>query len=661
MRELKFKYAKARNFLCYGPEEIEINFEKLGNIVVVLAKNLDVHDNDSSNGAGKSSLPNLVIYALFGKTLKNMNQEEIINHHTGKDLMVEFCWDDYRVVRTREPNSLKLWQSPEGIWNKETELTRGGKINGKPATQYLIESAIGLSYETFINLYVFSDDPALSFLESDLPTKREIIENLLSLGKYRQYFENAKSYVKVANAKIKKYTKEYETALKDTKSAIDRLDKVKEQERVWQDNKQKELGVLLNLIKKKRDELDSTNNGVLLANYKDAQERIISLKNEIPILEQKKAKLNDILVQAADKLTTIFKKYTELKTECDKQNKIVNECDRVIKENETIVKSVKSKTGKECPYCLNMVDESKFANMLQTAGEEIKKQLEKHKEATDHYAEFNKEFIAITANKDKVEKGILDYRRKTDELNKKITDSHTAISELSKIKEPDSSADERRISEQLEELKKRVEAKELELCPLEVTKTSLEKELEEKQQESEKRKIDLDEVEKELPYYEFWVKAFGDGGIRKYIVDGIIPSLNARIAHWLQFLIDNKIKLEFDSELKETIDRWPFCGKPYVYHGLSGGQRRRLNLTVSQAFAHIMMLNTGCSPSVVWLDEVTMNMDTVGVEGIYRMICELSKDKQVFVIDHNETLLRFLDGCDTIRIEMKDEIAKVVK
>ncbi|NIQ16162.1 MAG: hypothetical protein GTO02_17750 [Candidatus Dadabacteria bacterium] len=42
------------------------------------------------------------------------------------------------------------------------------------------------------------------------------------------------------------------------------------------------------------------------------------------------------------------------------------------------------------------------------------------------------------------------------------------------------------------------------------------------------------------------------------------------------------------------------------------------------------------------------------------MICELAKEKQVFVIDHNENLLQMLDGCDTIYLEMQDEISKKV-
>jgi len=134
------------------------------------------------------------------------------------------------------------------------------------------------------------------------------------------------------------------------------------------------------------------------------------------------------------------------------------------------------------------------------------------------------------------------------------------------------------------------------------------------------------------------------------VVDGIIPELNNRINYWLQFLIDNRITLKFDNELNEIIERNPVDGDPYIYHAMSTGQRRRLNLAVSQAFAHVMMLSTGAVPSIIFLDEVTTNVDPVGVQGIYNMICELACDRQVFVTTHDPDLLRMLQTADVLQM-----------
>src|SRR4051812_45219982 len=103
MRQLKFKYVRASNFLCFS--DVEINFETLSNIVLIRARNLDNSDNpdNSNNGVGKTSLMDTFTYALFGKTVKRPNKlshSDVINHQTGKKLEVEFIWDNYRVVRT---------------------------------------------------------------------------------------------------------------------------------------------------------------------------------------------------------------------------------------------------------------------------------------------------------------------------------------------------------------------------------------------------------------------------------------------------------------------------------------------------------------------------------------------------------------------------------
>ena len=96
-----------------------------------------------------------------------------------------------------------------------------------------------------------------------------------------------------------------------------------------------------------------------------------------------------------------------------------------------------------------------------------------------------------------------------------------------------------------------------------------------KEKECLSKRTELKKAEKELPYYEFWVKAFGDSGIRKIVVDGIVPALNSRVSHWLQFLIDGKISLSFNNQFEETIDRNPKDGDPFVYYAMSGGRKEK--------------------------------------------------------------------------------------
>lgn len=125
----------------------------------------------------------------------------------------------------------------------------------------------------------------------------------------------------------------------------------------------------------------------------------------------------------------------------------------------------------------------------------------------------------------------------------------------------------------------------------------------------------------------------------------------------MQYLIDSKIELTFDNQLNETINR---NGVEAYYHAMSNGEKRRINLAVSQAFAYVMMLNSGNCPSLVFLDEITGGgIDKAGVSGVYNMIFELAKERQVFVTTHNQTLLDMLQGCGTITLVKKDDITKL--
>lgn len=669
MRNLQFKYAKAENFMCF--ENVELNFAEYGNIILITAQNLDsaTEDKSSSNGAGKSTLPEIPVFALYGETIKKpkkLKNADVINHKNGKKLTVEFCWDDYRVVRTCDPkgkNTLKLWKSAEGKWDKDTEITRGGI----PATQkYLEEEILKLNYNTFVNLYIFNaDDPTSTFLECDLPTKREIVENLLSLDKYRGYNESAKALVKTAKDKIKLLARDYEHLISDLDGCRGRVVKIEQQETEWKKARQQEAANLTAAIQKKMKQLESTDTGAALAAYTEAQQQIKELEASLPGLEEKRAKFQ----QAVDIGTP---KHEALEAKADAMQEgpykeawnALQACMSEIKTNKQAITDATEKVGDgKCPYCFGKVSASNFKHIIEHANEVI---AQKEKELVPlkmNWNQISKESQELEAQLEKLTKLLANARKALDATDKEITSVHASISQLSKVKEPQTGVDERLAQEQIEEFKKQLATKEAEIAgpsPFAEIHDIVTKEFTTKSKETADKKAEVEKAEKEMPYYDFWVTAFGDNGIRKYIIEGIIPALNARIAHWLQFLIDNKIKLVFDNQLKETIDRYPFLGRPYVYHGCSGGQRRRLNLAVAASFAYIQLLNVGCSPSAIWLDEVTMNMDEIGVDGIYRMICELAKERQVFVIDHNQTLLQMLDGCEKIQLVMKDEVTKMV-
>ena len=668
VKNLKIKYISAQNFLCFGSDGIEINLENYDNIVLIRGRNLDVlNDNENlavaTNGIGKSSIPEIIVYTLFGKTIKQpkkISHNDVINNITKKKLKTEIVWDKYRVVRTRKPDSLRIWESEQHVWDDSTEITLGGI----PTTQKLIEDKIGLTYDSFVNLVIFTDNNSGSFLECDIPTKREIVENLLSLGKYREYVEIAKDYKKKFNDNIKLKNNEFNIIINEIKLAKERLANVKKEESNWKQNKLKEISTLKDQLDKKKIELEKTDYGNLVKIYEDAQNKIIELKNDIVKCQDTQEKFNILYKDLQEKLVVkANEKETNNKELNDSSVELNDLTIKINKNSNKIEKLSNHEDDVNCEHCFSNISKKNKILIIEQCNKELKKYNIEKNNIINKIELLNVEKNNIL----KLIKSLQDtenkIKKEIENSTRKITSDTIEIAECSKITKPEGSHEEIIIKEQIDNIKSKMKEKLAEasgVSPYKQIMDNAEKDIVDKETYSENIKTEVKNMEDEIAYYDFWIKAFGDNGIRKFIIDGIIPALNSKISYWMQILIDGKIKLEFNNQLEEKIERIPNDGDPFIYYVMSGGERRRLNLAVSQAFAHIMSLSAGFIPSLVFLDEVTTNIDSIGVSGVYNMILELAKEKQCFITTHDQGLLDMLQGCQTINLEKKNGFTTLV-
>jgi len=678
MKNLDFKYIAAWNFLPFGPEGIEVHLENYKNIVLIRGENRDAksidpvlyNDNEefkiSSNGTGKSSLQEIIVYGLFGKTVKQkVGVNEVVHNLVGKDCKIELIFGDYRVVRTRmeggrkEKSTLRLWESVEGVWDKNTEITQGTS----QTTQKKIETIIGLSYDAFVNMCIFTDDQRLCFLECDNQQKKEIVENLLSLGNYREWHENAKVLRKEIKVGIDTKTKEFQILINSTDDAKRRLALTQKKNEDWKNSKENEILILEKNIISKSYELKNTDTGKAILAYQEAQEKIQEINVKLLDLESSKESLSKNLEIVNEKDANFKFEAQNLKKEYDdlSQNAKIKMNERKKKEEE-IVDLESNNPGTPCNKCRGIIEKENIASYVSGLNIEISNINIDIKSFVESAKEIGKKSEEL---KEKQKKVLAYQNQFLTKINKADTEMRQLRSELtqaSQVREPKADSSEFLLQQQIEDIKKQIEAKKVELSGRSPFQDIIDNdviELENSINTAESKEKEVKELEAELPYYDYWISGFGENGIRKWVIDGIIPELNNRINYWLQFLIDNKITLTFDNQLNEKIERNPVDGNPYIYHAMSTGQRRRLNLAVSQSFAHIMMISSGSVPSIVFLDEISTNIDPLGVQGIYNMICELSEDKKVFVTTHDPDLLRMLQGSDVIKLTHEKGFTKL--
>jgi len=659
MRSLDIKYAKAQNFLCFGPDEVEIDFTDKGKVVLVRGINLDVQDGESSaasNGAGKSSIPEIIVYTLFGKTIKHpkkIGHKDVINNSVGKGLRTEVRWGDYRVVRTRKPDGLRLWESKDGVWDDSTEITLGGQ----PATQKLIEEKIGLNYETFVNVVVFTDNNAGSFLECDATSKREIVENLLSLEKYKGFAETAKSLKKEKKDQAKLVESEAAAISRQVAQSESRMKIAKDEEASWRSKAESEISHIKSKMEVLKSSLSAPAGDEDASKYSEAVSRISEINSELPSLEAKRQKLEEMLEKAQEKLAEAKRSKDEIDMEAKSAYSEARRLASLAEDHESEVRRLEKSEGGTCKYCFGKVSKENFKKYADQMAEKAAGIRSEAEAILAKKASAEEKAVAAEAKIKSMSEAVSTAKSSIASASSSIKDMRLELAELGKVEKPRAEGDRtgvvegqiKALTEQLSERMKQLEGD----SPFKSMIDSLSEDATARREELSLKESELKSIEGEMPYYDFWCVGFGDAGIRKFVIDGIIPALNARIAHWLQFLIDGRISLEFNNELEEKIERRPSDGDPFVYHAMSGGERRRLNLAVSQAFAHVMMLNSGTHPSIVFLDEVTTNIDQMGVVGVYNMIMELAKDRQVFITTHDHNLLEMLTGCEVITLEKK--------
>lgn len=665
MKNLKFKSIAAYNFLPFGPEGIELTFEDYGNIILVRGQNVDLSEDtkESSNGSGKSSIPEIVVYGLYGKTIKSpkkFNKNDVVHNLLKKNCKVEVCFDKYKIARGRSPDFLRLWESEEGDWSEKNEITQGKSAD----TQAKIEELIGLSYESFIKTSVFTDDQSSYFLEADTAKKREIVENLLSLDVYRQRFDQSKNLLKESKNSLKQFLSEYEIMDKNKISAENQINLAKQKELSWKNSKKNEISTILISVKEKKAELESLNHEKEVLEYEKAKKRLEEVNS---IMEDNEKSLKEVVKNKSDlkEVLELNKKDFDAKKEKSRNiNFEISSKKSAIELNKKeILKLHKHETGQTCKMCYGKIDPNNYAKVLEKYEKENKELEQEIEKLSKEDSVLN--ILDIERKVKENEKAFSDFNKQEQTINNQLNSLRAELVKLSSTKEPQSNSKKKVLETEIDLLTKK--AKDLKneyenLSPYSEIISKLEEDATALEEKLKDKKDKIQESEKEIPYYEFWVDAFGDGGIRKWVVDGIVPALNSKLMYWMQMLDNNRLKIEFNNELEESIYKIIDDEQvPFHYYTMSAGQKRRLNLATSQSFAHVMMLTTGTCPSIVFLDEVTTNIDPIGVSNIYNMICELAEDRQVFVTTHDNDLLSMLTGADVLNLKMENGISKLEK
>lgn len=149
-----------------------------------------------------------------------------------------------------------------------------------------------------------------------------------------------------------------------------------------------------------------------------------------------------------------------------------------------------------------------------------------------------------------------------------------------------------------------------------------------------------------------------DGGIKSRIIKQYLPIMNKLINKYLSAM-DFFVNFNIDENFNETIKSRH--RDEFSYANFSEGEKMRIDLALLFTWRQVAKLKNSTNTNLLILDEVfDSSLDTVGTEEFLKLIHELGKDTNVFVISHKGDQL-FDKFRSVVKFEKKGNFSRIAK
>jgi DNA repair exonuclease SbcCD ATPase subunit len=458
-----------------------------------------------------------------------------------------------------------------GISPNVLELIENGITNersGKSNIDEKIEKYIGMDIETFKSFISMSINDFKNFISLSNDEKQLLLDKLFNL-----------EVINILNGILKDINKNNKIRMASLDSEIKTLDESIEsiQRSIDKAIEREKEEARLALEREKED---------IQAEIDRLTEEMNSKKDEYKSLKEKMEKIKEKDNELSDELEKEKKQYINT------QNDIKN-----------VQKEIDLYDSGKCPTCkTDFTNSEHFAN--------LRSALVQKRDG----------FNAIKLEIEENIKRVKEKQTKLKTMSEKITASFNDLSYLLK-----------NYKSQIEKL---IQKKSTESVPV-VTKTSaniqeFQKTIEELK---EKKNFSSDNIalckDKEL-YYKELNKIFGEDGVKKSIIAGIIKPINHFISENIK-----KMGLSFDVRLDETFTaEIRQLGSVIEHDSLSTGEQKLTNISI--LIAYLKLIRTKKHINILFLDEVFSSVDIDNIQRILMLLKSFSNDYNIniFVVHH---------------------------
>ncbi|PCJ96682.1 MAG: hypothetical protein COA52_01395 [Hyphomicrobiales bacterium] len=290
------KSVKFKNLFSVGNTFQEFDLKENSNLLVV-----------GKSGHGKSTIIDAITFALFGRTYKDLNKGQLINSINKKNLVVEFEFNEYKVIRGISPNLFEIYKDGELI--PQTGDVRDYQKN-------LEKNILNMNYKSFTQVVVLGSAAFMPFMKLQAAHRREVIEDLLDL----HVFSKMSLLLKSKNDINKAELADINIKVQSLKSSIKTMNEMIEEQSI---NSNEEIQSIIAARDIKRDKTTALNNE--LKKLVEEEKELLKIKDSFPVSEG----------EVVDKILALNKKKTAIITKID-----------ILKKTITFIDS-----NDDCPTC----------------------------------------------------------------------------------------------------------------------------------------------------------------------------------------------------------------------------------------------------------------------------------------------------------------------
>jgi DNA repair exonuclease SbcCD ATPase subunit len=435
------------------------------------------------------------------------------------------------------------------------------------------------------------------FIEGELLNLNfSIFCNTISLS-----FDDFKSFVNLSASDKRKIV--------DPMFGIDILTDMKSKIKEELKENKKSLDIIDNTLSKNNQLLESSINQLktLRAKLNEAAE------NKESEIEDNLATKRDVLKEHKEKFNSIKKKIDAIQKKANDFNSKSIECSTKISQFDDKLKIF---NNNKCPHCLS--------DLTGESSQSIKKSIEEKKMSEVELLD------KLKSNKTKAF-SLIEELTKDQELEKNAYYELSAAiktleSELERAKDSSSTDQEDSIKEIIKNIKD---------------------EIKRSQDESK-------DYQDNVELYSTLDDIVSDNGIKRVLIDRVIPLLNNRIEE-ISERLEFKFNFSFDNEFNPNIQ---YMGLDISPDSLSTGQKKKMNLIVLLSFIELIKLKHN-NMNVMFLDEIFSGLDRKNVYMAIEILREYADkyNMTIFVVSHESLPEEFFDK--KINVTMPNQFSEM--